>query len=746
MKTCARCGYTTLDLAHTYCPRDGTTLDEKGQPDDPWLGRTLEGRYKIMRLLGRGGMSSVYSGENLRIGQRVAVKIVGVLAHDLPMIRRLEREARTVALLGHENIVTVLDFGVMEEGGGAFLVMEHLEGETLAERLRRAGPMPLSTVCHLLIQAADALEMAHDHGVVHRDIKPDNVFVCHERGRQDVIKLLDFGLAALHKPGDDDSWGLDSPQHVILGTPGYLAPEQTRGGEVGTAADIFGLAVTMYEMLSGESPFAADDPVAAVLKVREMEPVPLSRAAPDLPLSTELDALMREALKKHPDARLPSMRAFRSALVELRRKMGEPANRRVERFEAPRVDRQPVVGWVSTTGGMTVVELAGAINERADLKRISVRVVGPEVVLRLSRISRINSVGQLHWSAFLRGLVRGGYDIRIHELSPAMVRQLSTIEGFCLGLPVESFYAPLYCRRCDAERSVLLETADARTNGMGSHLCASCGHAMDLDEVEQSYFAFLQQRDPRRDRREHFRFPLVAPVDCYEADGEMRRLYVTNLSLGGAFVLSMRPPTSGTQLTLTIRLDDGVVLTPLPAEVVYRRWDPQQSRGNGFGVQFGQLDTPVFKALSAVVDGWKPQDARGGAARSGRERRADVRVRVNMSASLQAGEGTFQATVVDMSMSGALLAMLEEADLREAVPVALSFKPPASAERVDVRGKVVRVLEGHDRACVAVLFVDVSPAARAELEQLLVTVLSGSLRPGGDQLRDVPTLELPAEP
>ena len=124
MKTCARCGYSTLDLAHTYCPRDGTTLDERGQPDDPWLGRTLEGRYKIMRLLGRGGMSSVYTGENLRIGQRVAVKIVGVLAHDLPMIRLLEREARTVALLGHENIVSVLDFGVLEEGGGAFLVME----------------------------------------------------------------------------------------------------------------------------------------------------------------------------------------------------------------------------------------------------------------------------------------------------------------------------------------------------------------------------------------------------------------------------------------------------------------------------------------------------------------------------------------------------------------------------------------------------------------------------------------------
>jgi serine/threonine-protein kinase len=248
---------------------------------------TLAGeRYRVERLLGRGGMGEIYLARDTRLDRPVAVKLLArELAHDAHLHERMRREALLAARLSHPNLVAMLDAG--EEAGRPFLVMEYVAGETLATRLRRDGPLQPSRVLSIGGDLAAALAHVHELGMVHRDVKPDNVFLT----PTGVVKLGDFGIArAIEQPRVTEIG-------TILGTASYLAPELLSGGDATPASDVFGLGVLLYEAASGELPRHG----ATVGDLSRADPCPLALIAPELP--ARLVWLVDRCLVRDPGSR-----------------------------------------------------------------------------------------------------------------------------------------------------------------------------------------------------------------------------------------------------------------------------------------------------------------------------------------------------------------------------------------------------------------------------------------------------------
>jgi serine/threonine-protein kinase len=249
----------------------------------------LGGRYRLRARLAAGGMGAVWVADDAVLGRQVAVKVLGeALAGDGLAAERLRREARAAARLGHPGVARVLDLG--EDGGRPYLVMELLRGESLAGRLARAGALPPAEAARVVAAAADALEAAHRAGIVHRDVKPGNVFLT----RDGEVKLLDFGIASASN--EAALTGGD-----LIGTAAYLAPERVLGHDATPAADVYALGVLLYELLAGRPPFAADSGMALAMAHVHARPVPLPEAAPSVPPS--LAAACEQALAKDPAAR-----------------------------------------------------------------------------------------------------------------------------------------------------------------------------------------------------------------------------------------------------------------------------------------------------------------------------------------------------------------------------------------------------------------------------------------------------------
>src|SRR5262249_10200882 len=242
LKECPQCG-ACYDSAARVCAKDQAEL-ELTLPVE----RTLEGKYRLERLLGKGGMGAVYEASDLRLGRRVAVKVMtGRLFGDKEALRRFEREARASARLNHPNIIVVHDYG-RAGAEGAYLVMELLAGTTLREALKTSGPLlPTDAAAHFE-QILAGLKAAHDAGVIHRDLKPENVLIAEKEDGRAIIKLLDFGLAKLRALDAADSGnpttpgGLTAPG-MVMGTFGYMSPEQLQAEEVDERADIFAVGV-----------------------------------------------------------------------------------------------------------------------------------------------------------------------------------------------------------------------------------------------------------------------------------------------------------------------------------------------------------------------------------------------------------------------------------------------------------------------------------------------------------------------
>lgn len=250
--------------------------------------------YTVTETLGRGGYGEVLAAVHDVLKRDVAIKVLHAKWSDDPeAVRRFVAEARAVNAVRHPNIVDVVDFGTLEDGRH-YHVMERLRGESLRARLDARGAMSLEEATPILRAVAAALDAAHDAGIVHRDVKPENVFI-HEAGEREVIKLIDFGLAKL---ASTDL--VPTQSGVIMGTPAYMAPEQCRGQPVDHRTDSYAFGVLVYEMLTGRVPLKGDDPVATLLAHVHETPAPPSTLAP---LPRAVDAVVMALLAKAPAER-----------------------------------------------------------------------------------------------------------------------------------------------------------------------------------------------------------------------------------------------------------------------------------------------------------------------------------------------------------------------------------------------------------------------------------------------------------
>src|SRR5579872_6028170 len=277
--------------------------------------QTLEGtqlgNYDVIRRIRVGGMGAVYEGrQRTAFGRRVAIKVIlGSYATDREMRRRFAREARTIARLQHPHILQLIEFG--EQDGMLFLVMPFIEGGTLTSYLRRELPT-LQDIASIFLQLLDAVEYAHDEGLIHRDIKSSNVLLDARRGGVPYVYLADFGLVRTSKNLELEETGKPIPLDQVPGTPHYMAPEQTRG-IVTPAIDIYALGVLLYQMLTGELPYDDPDDVK-VVKMHLSSPVP-SPCERDASVPVELGEVVRKAMAKRPEQRFASIAEMRAAFT-----------------------------------------------------------------------------------------------------------------------------------------------------------------------------------------------------------------------------------------------------------------------------------------------------------------------------------------------------------------------------------------------------------------------------------------------
>ena len=311
---------------------------------------TRLGPYEVIAAIGAGGMGLVYRARDKRLGRDVAVKVIAPsLSTDVDRVRRFEQEARAVAALNHPNILSVYDIGV--ENGTPYVVSELLEGETLRDRLKH-GALPVRKALEIAGQIAQGLAAAHDRGVVHRDLKPENIFLTTDG----IAKILDFGLAKL-RPAEpaagvepEATRAADTQPGMMLGTVGYMAPEQVRGQAVDHRGDLFAFGAVLYEMLSGRRAFGGETPADSMTAVLEKAPADLSHA--DRNISPALTRLVDRCLEKTPGARFQSTRDLAFALEATQSSSGMETAA-AQPVEAPRRSRL----WKLAAGGLLVATL-----------------------------------------------------------------------------------------------------------------------------------------------------------------------------------------------------------------------------------------------------------------------------------------------------------------------------------------------------------------------------------------------------
>jgi eukaryotic-like serine/threonine-protein kinase len=268
-------------------------------------GQVIDGKYRIVRLIGEGGMGAVFEGENIRISRRVAIKVLHPNATANPeTVQRFEREAQAAGRIGSDHILEILDLGALPDGS-RYMVMEFLAGETLSSRIRKHGRLTPGQIVPLMRQMLVGLAAAHDAGIVHRDLKPDNVFVLTERsGIRDYVKIIDFGISKFNVIGGDMSM---TRTGAVMGTPFYMSPEQAKGsGQVDHRSDLYAAGVILYEAATGEVPFLASTFNELLFKIVLSEPKPLSEVLPGI--DPNFVAVVTRAMAREPSQRFQSAR------------------------------------------------------------------------------------------------------------------------------------------------------------------------------------------------------------------------------------------------------------------------------------------------------------------------------------------------------------------------------------------------------------------------------------------------------
>jgi serine/threonine protein kinase len=294
---------------------------DSGTEDDPLIGRTIADRYRVLGTIGRGGMGAVYRVEHLMLKKELALKFLHPELGRLDeVMRRFEREAEAAARLDHPNIVGVTDFGRTADGM-LFLAMELLHGQSLTDLIRPDGdgqPIPVERALYIVRQILRALDHAHASGVVHRDLKPDNVMLIERDGEADIVKLLDFGIAKMSAQRDGGGGKSETLTQagIVFGTPEYLSPEQAMGEEADQRADLYSAGVVLYEMLTGRRPFEAQSKVAIVSMHLTQKAMPVTQAAPDANIPLALERIVERAMAKKRDERYASALQMLAALEE----------------------------------------------------------------------------------------------------------------------------------------------------------------------------------------------------------------------------------------------------------------------------------------------------------------------------------------------------------------------------------------------------------------------------------------------
>ncbi|MEJ6537109.1 MAG: Stk1 family PASTA domain-containing Ser/Thr kinase [Mycobacterium sp.] len=304
----------------------------------------LSDRYELGEILGFGGMSEVHLARDLRLHRDVAVKVLRAdLARDPSFYLRFRREAQNAAALNHPAIVAVYDTGEAETAGGPlpYIVMEYVDGVTLRDIVHTDGPMPPRRALEVIADACQALNFSHQHGIIHRDVKPANIMI----SKAGAVKVMDFGIARALA----DSSNSVTRTAAVIGTAQYLSPEQARGESVDARSDVYSLGCVLYEMLTGEPPFVGDSPVAVAYQHVREDPVPPSQRHPGI--SPELDAVVLKALTKNPDNRYQTAAEMRADLVRVHSG---------EKPEAPKV---------LTYAERTMMMAPSRSNARADARR-----------------------------------------------------------------------------------------------------------------------------------------------------------------------------------------------------------------------------------------------------------------------------------------------------------------------------------------------------------------------------------------
>ena len=377
MRKCNQCG-EFYDGAEMFCPVDGSKLVNIGNEvitldimetdldayedtqEDAFVGKVIQGRYKVLKKIGEGGMGVVYVAEHVEIEKKVALKVLRDDFSKRPeVVERFRQEARSASKIGHPHIVDVIDFGQLDDGG-VFFAMEFLDGCGLNE-ICRGEPVPLVRAVTIIEQIARALKAAHEKGIVHRDLKPENVFLVQRDERKDFVKILDFGIA---KISDRDNEGKRlTKTGMIFGTPEYMSPEQAAGKELDHRVDVYALGCIMFELFTGEVPYDGDS-FMAILTKHMFETIPaIEDTNPQTDVPESVRAVVYKAMAKETEDRYDDMDDLREdlerALVDANYIVEHPNRETTIRFETSegkrikKVTKEQIVtsmDWNATSG------------------------------------------------------------------------------------------------------------------------------------------------------------------------------------------------------------------------------------------------------------------------------------------------------------------------------------------------------------------------------------------------------------
>jgi len=346
----------------------GVELFPPASVPDPFIGRTLNGRYDVLARLGAGGVGVVYQGRQVQLDRLVAIKMLQQSAAASPeWRRRFEREARALSALAHPNIVTVTDYGIDRDV--PYLVMELLEGKTLADLINE-GPVSSARALDIVCQTLRGLAFAHRQGIVHRDLKPANIFLQALPDHADHVRLLDFGTAKFLEGASSTSLAENlSRVGAVFGTPAYMAPEQARAERVDTRADIYATGAILFQLLAGRLPFVAATP-EGVMEAHVSAPVPsLAELRPDLSIARLVQPVIERAMAKKPADRYPQAMWMLSALESLEGGGSRVAATGAPLAPTPTLKDLPPVRRVRRAEPPTLKDLAPVRSERSELER-----------------------------------------------------------------------------------------------------------------------------------------------------------------------------------------------------------------------------------------------------------------------------------------------------------------------------------------------------------------------------------------